>query len=231
MEAPPVQDPSRLRDMFIGLAVIVASFVGCLLLSLWGMHESTPRLAPEPAPPTQIGLEGFPNEVRPLEILEVARKLTVRDRFLGFVAEGVRPNGSVDLGRDGASIRFAFQSPSGLGPQPLRKGGTLPTRRFCGLQSVFVDSTGLFATEDNPERPCPGNSPEAIEVPEKCTLEDVWNLAKKRKMAKRGWAQIEYFHAPSGGAYRFKMDKESFVVSGKDCSTVLKGRAAVGVVP
>lgn len=218
--------------MISGLAVIVVAFICCLLLSLWGKHESTPRLAPEPAPPTQIGLENFPDQVRPSEILDLAQSVTVRDRFQGFVATEVRPDGSVDLGYKNAQIRFSFQSPSGIGPQPLRQGGTLPSRRYCGLQSVFVNSSGLFAVQDDPDRPCPSAPPESLEAPPaKCSLEDVWKVARKRNIKAKGRATIEYFQTPGGPAYQFKLSKDAFVVSAKDCRTILKGRAAHGFVP
>lgn len=231
MESPSQKPRSRRRDMALGLVILFCAFVACLLLSLWGMHASTPRLAPQPESPTQIGLEGFPEEVDPFDLLDVAMDVTVRDRFQGFVAQGVRSNGTIDLTQTGTSIRYSFQSPSGLGPQPPRKGGTLPTRRYCGQQSVIVDSNGLFAEPDNPERPCPSTPPEALAPPERCSLKQIWALAKKRNIVAKGSAEVEYFHAQTGPAFRLKSAARSLIVSAKDCKTVLVGREARGLVP
>lgn len=231
MEAPSQKPRSRRRDMAFGLLILFCAFVACLLLSLWGMHASTPRLAPEPESPTQIGLEGFPEKVDPFDLLRVALDVTVRDRFQGFVAKGVRSNGTIDFNQTDTHVRYSFQSPSGLGPQPPRKGGTLPTRRYCGQQSVMVDSRGLFAKPDNPERPCPSTPPEALLPPERCTLEQVWGLAKKRNISSKATAEIEYYHAQAGPAFRFKSAAKSFIVAAKDCKTILTGRESRGQVP
>ncbi len=215
----------------MGLAIIVLAFGGCMALSVWGMRVSTPRPAPPPLPASQEDLDGFPQHVRPFNLLERARSLTVRPRFRGFEATGVKQDGSIDLSKKGSSVRFAFQSPQGRGPQPAREPGTLPQRRYCGSQSVVVDKKGISASEDRAKVSCGSNDIDDLEVPERCSLHQVWKLAKKRKFKGKGTAKIEFYQSHSGPAYRFTKDKRSFVVSAEDCKKELKGRAKRGGIP
>ncbi len=221
----------RRRDKWIGLLIIMLAFVGCMGLSLWGMSKSTPKLAPEPAPPSLERIAGYPDEVDPLKLVHRAREITVRTKFRGFVAVGVSPSGRVNLKNKKHSIRYSFQDPSGIGHQPPREGGTLPNRRYCGMQSVILDKSGISATKDQAERACPRTVPENLPLPKECTLEDVWNVAEKRRVPAKGTARIEYFDSFDGPAYRFRKDKHQFVVSANDCKKVLTGRASRGFVP
>lgn len=231
MQSKVPVSPERRRDKMIGLLIIVLSFGFCMAFSLWGMSVSTPTLAPEPGPPTTEHLPGFPKQVDPLHLVDRARSLSVRTKFRGFVASGVKPDGTMDFTAKDTSVRFAFQSPQGMGHQPPRQGGTLPTRRYCGLQSVFVKNDGIFATKDDPERSCPRNDPENISVSDECTLEDVWDLAIERKIKDKGTATIELYDAFDGPAFRFKKGRHDFVVSARNCEKILKGRSARGSVP
>ncbi|HXS19249.1 MAG TPA: hypothetical protein VN764_18755, partial [Polyangiaceae bacterium] len=139
MGTDPSLSISRRRDRVYGLAIIVLAFGGCMGLSVWGMRFSTPRPAPKPLPASPEGITGFPNAVRPFDLVERARGLTVRERFRGFEAKGIQADGTMDVSQAGASLRLAFQSAQGRGPQPVRQPGTLPSRRFCGTQSVILN--------------------------------------------------------------------------------------------
>ena len=221
----------RKRDRLLGLTIIVFSFAGCMGLSVWGMRVSTPKPAPAPSPVSQEGIPGYPNAVRPFAVVERARGLTVRQKFQGFEAEGVRRDGTVDVTAGESSIRLAFQSPQGRGPQPEREPGTLPDRRYCGTQSVIVDSRGISALEDRAKVPCGGRDIVDLATPKACTIEDLWAVADKKKMGKRGTARVEYFNAHGGPAFRFVKDKRSFVISARDCKKELKGRDQRGGIP
>lgn len=231
MQAKLPVSPERRRDKLVGLLIIVLSFGGCMALSLWGMSVSTPTLAPDPHPPSMEDIPGFPKQVDPLHLVERARSLSVRSKFRGFVAVGVGPDGTIDLSSKKSEIRYSFQSPSGMGHQPPRAGGTLPMRRYCGLQSVYIKGDGIYATKDQPERTCPQDVPENITLPKECTLEEVWKIAEKRKIKGKGVATIEFFDSFDGPAFRFKKARQSFVVSAHDCKKILNGKAARGVVP
>ncbi len=227
---PPVS-PERRRDKWIGLLIIVLAFGGCMGLSLWGMSKSTPKLAPEPAPPSLERLAGFPDKVDPLRLVERANEVSVRSKFRGFVAAGVSPDGTVNLKKKKTSIRYSFQDPSGIGHQPPREGGTLPNRRYCGLQSVLLKKDGIQAVKDQPERACPRDTPENLPLPKDCTLEDVWKVAEKRRVKPEGTARIEYFDSFDGPAFRFRKERHQFVLSANDCKKILTGRGARGIVP
>src|SRR5690606_32182711 len=101
--APPGSDDgaaqSRRRDKIRGLGIVAAAFVLSLLLSLWAKQASRPPPVTEPAPPTTVGLEGFPNAIDPLAVLPSARSLTNRPLFRGFVADRVPPNGLLDFSK------------------------------------------------------------------------------------------------------------------------------------
>jgi hypothetical protein len=231
MQDTPFTPQERRRDMMVGLLIIIVAFGGCMALSLWGMSRSTPSLAPEPKPPSLERLPGYPDEVDPLALIDRARGLSVRTKFRGFVATGVDSEGTVDLNTKGHSIRFSFQDPSGIGHQPPREGGTLPLRRYCGLQSVYLMKKGIYADVDQPERACPHNTPENLPIPKKCSLKDIWDIAEKRRIPASGTARVEFYDSFDGPAFRFKKDKHEFVVSADDCKRILSGRAGRGIVP
>ncbi len=222
----------RRRDMAIGLATIAMSFAACMALSLWGLGQSTARLAPAPAPAEKIAIKDYP-QVGPFELLARSRQLSVRSKFRGLVAKGVTPDGKVDLSKKKSSLRYSFQSPAGIGYQPLRQPGTLPGRRSCGSQSVVADQKGLYAEKDRANGVCPKERPQQLKIEEGCTFQDVWKVARKKKFArKKKVATIEYFEAEGGPAFRFMgRRKKSFVLSARDCKTIFKGKKARGRVP
>lgn len=225
---------ARFRDKFAGMAVIAITFVLCLILSFWAKRHSAPVGAEEPAPPTKEGLAGYPNSVHPFELLERARQVTPRSHFQGMVAEGVRADGTMNFEEKGTRLRFAFQSPSGLGPQPVREGGTLPVRSYCGKQSVRVTEQGIYADPDVTDMPCSGKTLDALELPESCSLAQVWSFAKEhKKVDPTKVAKIEYYNTPKKGpAYRFFIKgKELFSLSARDCQKTLKSKDSRGLVP
>lgn len=223
--------PTRRRDKVAGLVIICVAFAGCLALSLWAKEVSTPKPAPPPAPPSKKGLSGFPKKVRPWEVFPRARQLSVREQFQGLVARRVKRNGTLDFTDEKTRLRFSFQSQSGMGPQPPREGGTLPKRSYCGKQNVRVTKHGIGARPDVPKLPCPGRKPRNLSPPKDCTLEDVWKVAKKRRGRTPKRARIEYYRARGGPAYRFVGGRKRFVISAKDCKTILEGRKQRGGVP
>lgn len=223
--------PARQRDRLIGLAIIVSAFAACMGLSVWGMHQSTPRPAPAPPPVTAQGLDGFPASVDPFVLLPRARELSVRSRFVGFEAEDVSPKGTINLTTKKASLRYVFQSDRGRGPQPPRRPGTLPDRRFCGTQSVLVGEGGMAAQEDRPDVACGSRDIVDLGVPEDCSLKQLRKVASKHSIKNKGGAKVEYFNAHAGPAFRVRQGKHTVVISAHDCETVLKGRKQRGAVP
>jgi len=227
----PSLSEHRKRDRVLGLAIIVLAFGGCMGLSLWGMRVSTPQPAPPPPPVSQDGIVGFPDAIAPFDMIARAKALSVRDKFRGFAARGVKRDGTIDLTSSNAQLRLSFQSPQGRGPQPEREPGTLPERRYCGTQSVILDQTGISASEDRPKVPCGGKEIEELSVPPGCSLEALWKFAEKKKIRVKGTANIDYFEANGGPAFRFEKDGRSFVVSARDCEKELKGREQRGGLP
>lgn len=222
----------RRRDKIVGLGIVAAAFGVSMLLSLWAKHASTPPVSNEPAPPTTAGLEGFPSQVDPLTVLPVARGLTERPLFRGFVADKVLPNGLMNFSDTATRLRFAFQSLPGQGAQPERPPGTLPSRAYCGRQSVSVRQDGIVAEPDKATFPCPTTTPKALPAP-KCRPAALWKLAKKKGASDKRPARIEYYESKKGPAYRFSIPgtKHRFVVAAKDCKRELKGKHAAGNVP
>lgn len=239
---PPAEPPSgadsgeewarrRRRDKIGGLGIVAVTFGLCLLLSLWAKQASRPPSSPDPAPPTTVGLEGFPNRIDPLTVLPLARGLTDRPLFRGFVADRVQPNGLLDFSKKATRLRFSFQSLPGQGAQPNLPPGTLPSRAYCGHQNVTVTAAGIVAEPDKPNFPCPSDTPQALPAP-KCRLDALWKLAKKKGVPTKRSARIEYYESKKGPAYRFSIagTKHRFVV-GEDCKRELKAKDAVGSVP
>jgi hypothetical protein len=218
--------------MALGLGILVGAFLGCMALSLWAMHISTPGALTPPAPPSTAGIPGFPRAVRPFELLRAARKVSERTVLVGISVKGLKRDGSVDLTEESSNVRYVFQDARGMGAQPPRRGGTLPTRTFCGKQSVRLTSSGLEATWDNPSSSCPGGGPPEVPEPSPaCGPDQLWKLAEKRHISAVGTAQVDYLKARSGPILRFKHGTQQFSVLASDCKTIVRGADEHGAVP
>lgn len=222
--------PERRGDMLLGLGVLLFSFLACLVLSLWAMHEATPQEIPKPAPPSPEGVVGFPTRVKPFELVVQARALTDRTLFVGLTVRGLEKDGTLDLTDESHNVRYAFQDPRGIGRQPTRKGGTLPARTYCGKQSVRLTIEGLGAVMDTPATPCAGSGPEELPPPT-CKMSVLWKIAEKKKVNPDGGVQLDYFRSRAGPAYRIKHGSKQVTISGTDCKTVLRGPDERGHVP
>ena len=229
--AAAAQERRRRQDRLVGLGIVALTFGVSMLLSLWAKHASTPPTSEEPAPPTTVGLTGYPKKLDLLAALSLARELTKRPLLRGFVADGVSSKGVIDVRDKGSSVRFSFQSAPGQGAQPPREPGTLPTRTYCGRQNVLVKKDGIGAEPDVASFPCSSTPPTSLPDP-RCRPEKLWALAKKKGVPTKSRARIEYFEARKGPAYRFSIPgtKHRFVVA-EDCTRELKGKAALGNVP
>lgn len=216
--------------MFLGLGVLLLAFVGCLGLSLLAMHEATPQEIPKPLPPTTDALPGFPTRVRPFELLGRAREMTERTVFVGMTVRGLRKDGSLDLTEESHNVRYSFQDPRGIGLQPTRKGGTLPTRTYCGKQSVRLTVEGIGSTADTPGIPCTGSGPEALPPPA-CKMSELSKVAEKKKVVLAGGVHLDYFKSRAGPAYRIKHGSRQVTILGSDCKTILRGNDERGSVP
>jgi hypothetical protein len=224
--------PTRRKDMVLGLGILVGAFIGCMGLSLWAMHLSTPGALSAPEPPVTSGLPGFPSQVRPLDLVDTARSFTDRTLLVGISIKGLKRDGTVDLSDEANSVRYAFQDPRGLGAQPPRKGGTLPARMYCGKQSVRITASGIGATWDNPAANCPGGGvPEVPRPTPACGVPELWKLADKRRMVGTGTAQLDYLKARPGAIFRFKHGTQQFSVLASDCKTIVRGTDEHGAVP
>jgi len=218
--------------MLLGIGILVGAFIGCMGVSLWAMSVSTPGALVAPEPPLTTTVPGFPKRVRPFELLPLARSLTERKVLVGFTIKGLRRDGSVDFSEESSSVRYSFQDHRGMGPQPPRRGGTLPARTYCGKQSVRLIDAGLGAMWDNPASSCPsGGVPEVPDISPRCGAEQLWKLAEKRKVPAGGTAQIDYFRAKVGPIFRFKHGSNQFSVLASDCRTIVRGTDDHGAVP
>jgi len=227
----PVPAASQKRDRVVGLSVVAGAFLLSLGISLWAKGVSEPETSQAPAPPTTAGIQGWPNKVDPLALLERARSLTPRPLLRGIVAEGVASDGTIDLRSATAYARYSFQSPPGHGPQPPREPGVVPRRANCGRQSVRVGRQGIEAEADQAHVPCPALQREPLPEP-RCTFAAIWRHARKLGANPEGRARIEYYRAAAGPAYRFELPGTSirFSLYG-DCERQLTTGEAVGSVP
>lgn len=229
---PPRLD-SRRRDRVQGLFIVAMAFVVSIFISLWAKRKSEPEraLPPEPASPERI--QGWPNAVDPVQNLPRARELTRRLLFRGFVAEGVRSDGTVDLSQPGTgnNVRYSFQSPDGHGPQPPREPGLVPRRDLCGRQSVRIRELGVYAEPDQPEVVCSLTHGDPLPDPG-CSLGEVWQAAIERGVPKDALARIQFYRAAAGPAFRFQLlnNTSTFTLYG-DCERELGHEEAVGHVP
>jgi hypothetical protein len=227
----PAPAPPKKRDRAAGFSIIMIAFGAALVIS-WKASESVkPNIAPEPAPPTSEGLAGYPGHLDPIEVLSVAERLTARDQLRRIIAAGVAPDGSVDLQRPNAAIRYEFDSAQGEGPEAPRPAGTVRAMHYCGRQTVQVKREGIYAEPDQPRATCRANAGAPLPAP-RCSLERLWAMARERGAPAEGNATIEYFRAQEGPAWRFSLPdaKLNFTIFG-DCERELRGKDARPVSP
>jgi hypothetical protein len=233
MFRPPANpvDRARWHDRARGLTIVGVAFIASLLLSYWAREASRPEPSEPPAPPTSSGIPGWPGAVDPARSVGAARELTKRPLLRGFVAEAVQSDGTIDFRKGAPSVRYTFQSPPGHGPQPAREPGTLPTRRYCGRQTVLISKKGIAAEPDRSDYPCAPRHAEPLPEP-RCGLGDVWQRAIKRGIADGMPARIEYYRSKAGPAWRFEVPgtMQRFSLYG-DCERVLEASEAIGSIP
>ena len=223
---------ARRKDKRRGLIIIGTTFVGCILLSLWGKEASEPMEAPPLRPPTTVGVVGWPKQVDVTATLAAARETTPRDQLRGFVAEQVSSDGTVNLKKNGALVRYSFQSGPGEGPQPKREPTTLGRHSYCGRQNVYIRRHGMVAEEDMAAFPCGSQLKEPLPDPG-CSLKQVWDFMIHKRGAPQGRpARIEYYMAKQEPAYRFTLPGTKHRVSlSADCARVLSPAEGLGGVP
>jgi hypothetical protein len=215
----------------MGLLIVGTAFLAGLCISWWARSVSAPEESLPPAAPTTVGLVGFPHRVDPLASLDGARALTRRADLHGIAAWGVQSDGTVDTAVGGHRVRYAFASARGEGPQPPRPPGTLPKRAFCGRQNVHVKTEGMVADPDQVTAVCLPQNSEPLPTP-RCGPKQLWQVALRRGAPPDRQANIEYFRAGAGPAWRFSIPgtPQTFVLYG-DCVRELTGADAFGSAP
>ena len=219
------------RDRVAGFSIILVTFCAALVISWKASEAVKPNIAPAPAPPTSEGLAGYPGKVDPVLTLGLAQQLTGREQLRRIVATGVGADGTLDLDRAGASIRYEFDSAQGEGPEAPRPAGTVRAMHYCGRQTVHVKREGIYADPDQPRAPCRANAGAPLPEP-RCNLDRIWSLARERGAPNTGHATIEYYRANEGPAWRFSLPeaKVNFTLFG-DCERELRGKEARPLTP
>jgi hypothetical protein len=224
-------DAARRKDRVIGLMILVVAFAVGLALSLWAKRASRPEAAEPPGPPTTEGIVGYPSSVDVIRSLGAARAVTKRNLLRNIFAEGVKSDGTIDLGEGPGRARFTFQSNEGEGPQPMREPGTLPRRHYCGKQTVHLRKEGLVADPDITDYPCPQQLLDPLPEP-RCGFAEVWAHAARQGAPRDRMARIEYYRSKAGPAWRFELpgSPHRFSLYG-DCGRQLDENEAVNVAP
>lgn len=222
----------RRRDRVVGLTIVAVAFAFSLAISYWAKLKSEPEQGGPLPPPTTERIEGFPNGVSAEKNLARAREVTRRLLLRGFVVEGARSDGTVDVSKPEHGVRYSFQSPAGHGPQPPREPGVVPRRDLCGRQSVWIRANGLAPESDNAEVSCAASPPDPLPDPD-CSLEQVFKWAiEHHKVAPEALARVEYYRAHAGPAFRFEsFDRSVSFAIDAECTRELTGREAAGRVP
>jgi hypothetical protein len=228
---PTAESLARERDKRMGLVIVLSAFVVGIGISAWAKHASRPETSEPPGPPVTIGVAGFPDHVDVVKTFAAARGMTKRTLFRGFVAEGVRSDGTIDVSEGPGRARYAFQSPPGLGPQPVVEPGTISRKPYCGRQDVRLRHEGLVLEPDKADVACSSRHAEPLPDP-MCSLADVWRYARSKGVPSDRLASIEYYRARTGPAYRFEVreNRQHFVLYG-DCRSELTPADAAGRVP
>ncbi len=222
---------ARHRDKILGLAIVAATFLFGLGVSVWAKHASRPETSEPPGPPTTVGVIGFPYRVDVVATLPAARGATKRTLLRGIVLDGVRSDGTLNLTEGPGRARYVFQSPPGRGPQPAQAGPPSLRHVYCGRQEVQLRHEGLVAAADQAATPCPPEDLTPLPDPQ-CSLAAIWQHAIKKGIRGDRLAHVEYYRANGGPAWRFDLREggKRFVLYG-DCRRELRGTSASGHVP
>jgi hypothetical protein len=236
--APPVERPGRGRfrlqldrDRKVGFSILFIAFCAALIVS-WKAGEAVrPKVADSPAPPTAEGLAGFPERVDPMAALTLAHSLTEREQLRRILLQGVAMDGTVDVRDPQAIIRYEFDSAAGEGPEPPRPIGTVRQAHYCGRQSVLIRTHGIAAEPDQPRAMCRPSWGEPLPDP-RCGPRELWQLALRRGARPDARANIDYYRAQEGPAWRFTLPGAQlhFTMYG-DCEHELQGAGARPLVP
>ncbi len=228
---PDPERSARLRQMdrLRGLLIVGLTFVLCLLISVWAKRRSLPVLSTPPAPPSPVGVVGFPKAVDAVKSLSRARQISQRNLLRSLSADGVKNDGTVDVSVPNGRIHYAFQSNAGEGPEPPRQPDTLARHPYCGRQSINISKEGMVAEPDVADASCAPHATDPLPEPH-CTLADVWAHALTRGVPKERLAHIEYYRASAGPAWRFEAPhgRGHFILYG-DCQRELDAKEAMSV--
>ncbi|MEZ4372186.1 MAG: hypothetical protein R3B07_15250 [Polyangiaceae bacterium] len=227
----PKLSPEGRSDRLRGMLIVFVTFLATLCLAWWAKWKNTPVPAEPPAEPDESAVVGFPKAIDAVATLPNARKRTPRDVLRGIVLRGVKSDGTVDITEKGSEVRYVFQSRPGEGPQPPRDPEGRPNRPYCGKQVVKVKAEGLQEDEDETKYSCSSKGFEPLPEP-RCGPKEVWAHAVAASIPKDKPAQLEYYRAKAGPAWRFRIPgtRHRFSLYG-DCERELKGLDEVGSVP
>jgi hypothetical protein len=222
---------ARLRqtDRVRGLIIVGLTFVLCLLISVWAKRRSLPVLSQPPAPPSPVGVVGFPSAVDAVKSLARARQISQRNLLRSLVADGVKSDGTIDVSAPSGRLRYGFQSNAGEGPEPPRQPDTLARHPYCGRQAVNVGKDGMYAEPDDAGATCAPHPVDPLPEPH-CSLADIWAHAIGRGVPKERVAHIEYYRASAGPAWRFEAPhaRGRFVLYG-DCQRELDPKESANI--
>lgn len=218
------------RDRIAGFSIIGVAFLASLFIS-W----KASRVAKSPVgPDTAVSAEavpGYPRQVRPLAALARARSLSQRPHLRRILMRGVASDGTLDLEREQASVRYEFESEPMPRPSPDTSNASATRTRHCGRQMVHLRRQGIYAAKDHPKTRCSAERSSALPEP-RCTLARLWEVAVERGADRQSLANVNYFRARGGPAWRFSLPGTStrFTLLG-DCQTELKGSEARPLLP
>ena len=194
------------RDRLIGATVLSLALVGSFGFSWWARRTAEAGAAKGANEPSADGISGWPDHVDAVAVLPLARLRSPRTRLMGFVAHGVRPDGTMDVPAEGTWARFTFQGEPvyrmlGHSPPPEKATETREQFKFCGQQSVRLTKKGLIADKDRPNARCRKKMQEGLPLPS-CDLETIWQQATLQGAPSKGVAHIEYYSSRVGPAWR-----------------------------
>ncbi len=230
--AKPIAGEVRPRgDKVTGMSILLVTFLATLSLAWWAKWKNTPSPPEPPGPPDTSQVKGFPQAIDAVATLPAARERTPREVLRGIVLRGVTSEGVVDINASGSEVRYVFQSRAGDGPQPPRDPEGRALRPTCGKQVVRITPQGLQEDEDETKTSCGVTGFEPLPEP-RCGPREVWAHAIAKDIPTDKPAELEYYRAKAGPAWRFRVPgtRHRFSLYG-DCERELKGMEEVGSVP
>jgi hypothetical protein len=219
------------RDRWRGAFVLSLALLLSFSITLWAKDQLRLRKSQSTALSVLRGVELWPERVDALKSLNVARKVSQLSSLRGIALDGVKADGTIDLGQAKAAIKYVFQSERQRNVARPTARRPNPSNWACPKQVVKLRHEGLTVEPVHLDASCESNQKDVLPAP-RCSPKEVWSRAISKGAPKKATAHLEYYRGVLGPVWKFQIPEAKFnlLLSG-DCKRELSSEQASGRVP